>query len=71
MDYEKPLIAPIGGGDGDVKPQGCTWLAMVFAVVIVAAGAYFGVGYAYAAGAALGVWAAAFYSTVGTGCSGK
>lgn len=73
MDYEKPLIEPIGsgGGGGDIKPQGCTWLAIVFAVAIAAAGAYVGVGYAYAAGAAVGVWAAAFYSTVGTGCSAK
>lgn len=68
MNYEKPMIVPVDAGGGDVKPMACTWLAIVLAVIIAAAGAYVGVGYAYAAGAALAVGAAVWYAAIGAGC---
>ncbi len=70
MSYEKPQVLPLdpSGPGGDAAPQGCTFLAVVLAVVAAAAGAYVGVGYAYVAGAALYAGAAAWYVKVGSKC---
>lgn len=68
MEYEKPTIIPIDSSGGTVQPMGCTVLALVLAVVIAAAGAYVGVGYAYVAGAALAVGAAVWYAAIGATC---
>lgn len=66
MEYESPKITVIG--DDQVSPQSCTVLAVVLAVIIAAAGAYVAVGYAYVAGAALAVYAAAWYGTISMTC---
>lgn len=68
MEYVKPSITPIDSSLSPIQPMSCTVAAVVLALIIAVAGAYVGVGVAYAAGAALAVGAAAWYAAVGAGC---
>ena len=44
--YQRPIVKRVGDDDV-VSPNGCTWLAVVIAVVIAFAGAYVAAGFAY------------------------